>query len=159
MLLRSALKNAPERVESATRTFDVMNDLLIVAHVALETLEDAPGVTPANADELAALRQKATSAASALHKADAILRSTNTNKDSAIAAEDVNVIVNALAESRGVAVQVEDKLSTVRSQVSTLREQIPNRLRIAAWSIFVLSMFGAFGQVALVRWRLCSRCR
>ena len=156
MLLRSALKETPGRVATATRAVEAMGDLLVVAQVALDTVQATPGAVPTPAGDLARLREKLTGSAAALQRADAILRSTP-GTSTEYAAEDARTIENALAQSRAVVTEVDDKFTHADAQIATLRVAIPQQLGLLTWVIFVLSLMGALGQMALVRW--CWACR
>jgi hypothetical protein len=157
MLLRSALKGSPDKVEAASRAVDGLGDLLVVAHAALTTLKDLPGADERDVGDLEGLRRKLAGSSAALHKADAILRATTGKRDDVIAAEDLRTVETALADTRVAVVDVEDKLDATRSRVAALREQLPDWLDYATWAIAALSVLGALGQVALIRWCLRSR--
>jgi hypothetical protein len=151
-LLRSTLQRSPEQVQTATRTVDLMSDLLVIAKVALDTIQDQPVLLPVNADELSQLREKVSSTSTALHQADAILQSTSGNPNATLSEQDSLMVQNALQESHRVMVDVEEKLKEVRQKVSTFRERLPRQLQFAAWAIFLQSLMGAIGQIALLRW-------
>lgn len=154
MLLRSALKDSPERVESATRASEMMGDLLAAANAALGTLHDTPGVPPLDTRELSAFQEKVKSSAESLRKVNAILGSTKPNDP--IAAEDTRTIENALGTARTVTNEALAEIVVLRVQIEILREQVHSRLTLACWSIFALSLMGALGQIALIRW--CVGC-
>jgi hypothetical protein len=157
MLLRSALKGSPDKVEAASRAVDGLGDLLVVAHAALTTLKDLPGTDDRDVGDLEGLRRKLAGSSDALHKADAILRATTGKRDDAVAAEDLRTVESALADARVAVVEVEGQLDATRSRVAGIREQLPDWLNYATWAIAALSVLGALGQVALIRWCLRSR--
>src|SRR5262245_6136554 len=134
MLLRSALKQTPEKVETAARAVDAIGSLLIVANVALDAAEESPGVVPVSADELTALRQKLAASAGTLHQAEALLRPA---AGDAVSADDLHRIENAIRQGRSVVGDVEGKLGAVRGQVDAFREHYPAMIRTATWGIFV----------------------
>lgn len=152
-LLRSALKETPDRVATASRAVAALNDLLIVAQAGLDATQDHRSLPPELDDGIPALRTHLASSAAALKNVEAILGST---KDSqSIAAEETSKIEQALSQTSGIVELVDTKMTSVRSQVTQLRELIASRLRYGTWIILSLSLMGALGQVAL--FRACTR--
>jgi nitrate reductase NapE component len=155
LLLRSALKESPGRVESAARATEVMGDLLAALTVALGALQDTPGVRPLETGELAPLQQKLKTAAEHLRTVTAILGPAAPGSD-AIAAEDASTIEKGLAAAHTITTEATAEIATLRERIAAFREGVHQRLTLACWAIFALALVGAVGQIALMRW--CVAC-
>jgi len=157
VILRSAIKDSPDKVASARRAVDGLSDLLVVAHAALNSLQDLPGTDRAGLGDLEGLRQKLAASGAALQKANAVLQTQPDRKADAVAADDLIRIEAALADARVAVVEVEGKLDVTRSRVAAVRGQLPDWLNTATWATAALAVMGALGQVALIRWCLATR--